>query len=237
LSSIFEEFFSDIKVECPYGLPETAVFRQAMFGNLTTDVMEFFLASGYRRNGNYIYTMACGDCDACIPIRLEAGKLEPNRGQRRVMRRNRDLEVRISPLGITNEKLAICDKFLQHRFPGKGNAALEYYAGFFVNGLGHTYEIEFWLDERLFGVSVVDIFPNAINCVYFYFDPDFAKRSPGTFNILFLEDFAAKKGISFVYLGYLIEDISAMSYKANFKPHWLLVDGQWQKKEANGRDG
>jgi len=236
VSTAFDEYFSEVMVECPYGLPRTAVFRQAVFGRLPAELMEHFLAAGYRRNGNYLYTMACRDCAACEPIRLHPDELVLNRSQKRAWRRNRDLAIAVVPLTVTGEKLALCDKFLRARFPGKGNAAIEYYAGFFVNGLGHTYEVEYRLRGRLVGVAVVDIFPNAVNCVYFYFDPECGKRGLGTYNILYIADFARRKRIAHVYLGYLIREVGAMKYKANFQPHWLLVDGEWRRRGGRGEE-
>jgi len=229
MSGKFEKYFYDIILDCPYELPFKAVYHQANFSFLPDEVMEYFLENGYRRNGNYIYQMACSNCQACIPIRLHPKTFQKNRNQKRAWQRNQDLEIRINPLRITNEKLAILDKFLESRFPGKDNSAIDYYAGFFVNNLDRTFEVEMWIGDHLVGVSIVDIFPESVNCVYFYFDPDFDKRSLGTFNILYLLDFALTKGLKNVYLGYLIREVAAMAYKEKFKPHYLLIDGQWQE--------
>ena len=229
MSGQFEKYFYEVLMECPYGVSRKAIYRQAQFNYLPDHVMKFFLDNGFRRNGNYIYSMACPDCSSCVPIRLQTDRFMPNRSQKRAWKRNQDLEIKIAPLQITNEKLAICDKFLQQRFPGRGNSALDYYAGFFVNTLDNTYEAEFWHNDYLIGVSVIDVFEDAINCVYFYFDPEQHKRSPGTFNILYLLDFAKKNGIQYVYLGYYIKEISAMNYKAQFRPHSLYLDGKWQE--------
>ena len=65
-----DQFFAEMVVDCPYHLPHDARFYQALFSPLSDRVMELFLASGYRRNGNCLYTMHCPDCSACIPIRL-----------------------------------------------------------------------------------------------------------------------------------------------------------------------
>jgi arginine-tRNA-protein transferase len=228
VSGQLDKYFYDVDVDCPYGMPYTAIYRQAQFVDLPIEMMELFLESGFRRNGNYLYTMKCPDCQACVPIRLESETFKPDRSQQRSWKRNQDLRTKISPLRINNDKLAICDKFLHERFPGRGNSALEYYAGFFVNSFGYTQEVEFWLDERLVAVSIVDIYENAINCVYFYFDPDEGKRSLGTYNIMFLVDLARRRGIKYVYLGLYIEEVAAMNYKTKFKPYYLLQNGNWQ---------
>ncbi len=237
MSHCYDEYFSDVRVACPYGLPQVAVFRQAMAAGAAPELLEFFLAAGYRRNGNYLYTMACESCAACRPIRLVPEELRPNRSQRRAWKRNGDVEARMGPLRITAEKLALCDRFLHTRFPGKGNAAIEYYAGFFVNSLGCTQEIEYRVDGRLLGVAVVDVMPGSVNCVYFYFDPDEARRSPGTFNILYICDWAKAHGLAHVYLGYLIREVAAMKYKARFRPHYLYTDGEWRCSDDRGGDG
>lgn len=228
MSTTLSKYFSDLKVECPYGRPYTAIYRQAHFGSLPAIVMERFLAAGFRRNGNYLYSMVCPDCQACVPIRLEPHRFVANRSQKRTRARNQDLTVTIGPLVITSQKLELCDKFLRHRFPDKESSALDYYAGFFINSMGATYELEFRKGEQLLGVSVIDLHAEAINCVYFYFDPDEARRSPGTNNILYLLDYARSLSIPYLYLGYWIHDLRAMCYKAQFTPHFLLQDGQWR---------
>ncbi len=227
MSERFERCFQNIRVECPYGMAYPAVYHQAYFDSLPMETLELFLSAGFRRNGNYLYTMRCRNCRACIPIRLEAETFKKNRNQRRVWRRNQDLEIKISPLRIDTEKLNLCDKFLGHRFPGRDNTALEYYAGFFINSLGYTHEVEFRLKEQLIGISIVDIYANAINLVYFYFDPEAAHRSPGTFNILYMADYARLHGMNYIYLGLYIEEVAAMNYKTKFKPCYLLKDSKW----------
>ena len=227
MNGTWAKYFVDVQVDCPYGQPFTAVYRQTHLGNFSTMLMAQFLAGGFRRNGNYLYTMVCPDCQSCIPIRLQPDKFRVNRSQKRVKRSNQDITTKITPLQISGQKLAICDKFLQNRFPGKGNSALDYYSGFFINSAGNTFEMEFWHDEELIGVSIIDLYPEAINCVYFYFDPEHSRRSPGTYNILTLIDYAQKQQIDFVYLGYWINEIAAMRYKANFTPHSILRNGQW----------
>lgn len=229
MSGQFEKYFHNVTLDCPYGLPYIAVYRQAAFTFLSDNTINYFLENGFRRNGNYIYTMACPHCQACIAIRLNPVDFIKNRNQKRVWRRNQDLSIIIKPLQITNEKLAICDKFLKERFPDKGSSALDYYAGFFVNPLKRTYEFEMWNGRHLIGVSIIDVFGDSLNCVYYYFDPGEKKRSPGTFNILYLLDYALKKRFKYVYLGYLIKEVSAMAYKANFRSHELFFNGEWQK--------
>jgi len=84
------------------------------------------------------------------------------------------------------------------------------------------------LAGRLIGASIADIGRNWVNAVYFYFDPDESSRSLGTSNIITLVDLCRKWGIDYIYLGYYIREVTAMSYKTAFKPHALLEEGRWR---------
>lgn len=234
LSESLEKYFFDISVECPYELPYMATYRQSIFGSLPDELIEYFWSKGYRRNGNTIYMMGCEGCEACIPIRLAPNEFAKNRNQKRVSKRNQDLDVTVGPIQVTDERLALCNKFLAARYPGRGSSAKEYYAGFFLNTVTNTFEVCYRYKDKLIGVAIVDITPNSLNAVYFYFDPDEGARSPGTFNILYLIELCKHHQIGFLYLGYLIKEVAAMNYKEKFKPHHLLINGQW-KPVGNSR--
>ncbi len=231
LQSRIEHLFVDINIGCPYGLSYTATFHQATFGPLSERGMELFLAAGYRRNGNCLYDMRCSDCMACTPIRIHPGEFCLNRNQKRVIKMNRDVDISLSPLYAGRENIDLCEKFLQARYPRENNSSAGYYRDFFLNKIVQSVQLQFRVDDRLVGTSVLDIGANWINGVYFFFDPDESKRSLGTYNILHLLHICQKWGIGYLYLGYFIQNISAMSYKGNFNPHHLFIDKKWQQKK------
>lgn len=223
--------FFDIAAECPYGLSHKAIYRQALFGPIPDHTMDAFLAAGFRRNGNTMYTMVCRECQGCVPIRLDPEEFAPNRNQRRTLAKNRDVTVATGPLQITPDRLALCDAFLNARYPGRNSTAIDYYSGFFVNAITNTMEVSYHLHDRLVGVGIVDITLASLNAVYFYFDPAAADRSLGTFNILQLAELCRQEGKEFLYLGYWIDAVPAMRYKAQFTPHFLLRGRTWQQVE------
>ncbi len=229
LLKTIDRFFIDVTVSCPYSLPHLATFYQGVFAPIPERTMEVFLSAGYRRNGNCLYAMNCETCKGCIPIRLHPHKFKPNRNQKRVWKKNQDISVSMGVIHPTREKIILCDKFLQQRYPHVSNTAQAYYSGFFLNRNVTTFEINYTLRGRLIGNGIVDIGYNWLNAVYFYFDTDEASRSLGTFNILAMLDFCRQKKIEYLYLGYYIKDVSAMSYKVNFRPYFLLIDSKWQE--------
>jgi arginine-tRNA-protein transferase len=223
-----ERHFTHSSIECPYGMPYMAVYNQALFDTMPDLLMGTYLASGYRRNGNILYSMHCKECQACVPIRIDPQQFKANRNQRRTWNKNRNLTVGITPLTCSRENLHLLEKFLAARYPDHDSSALDYYNGFFLNHITNTIEISYRIGKKLVGVAIIDLSTAWLNIVFFYFDPEEGKRSPGTFNILFLIDFCRRKEIEFVYLGYWIKDVKQMNYKANFKPHQILQSGIWK---------
>lgn len=228
LQSRVDRYFVELNTECPYGLPYIASFYQAMFGPLNERAMELFLAAGYRRNGNCLYSMHCKQCSSCIPIRIRPEAFKPNRNQRRVRKKNSDIEIGISKVKMEKEHMDLCGRFLAARYPQEHNTAEGYYGGFFCNSIVDSVRIDFRLDGRLVGGSVIDLGEKWMNAVYFYFDPDESSRSLGTFNILTLIEMCLDYNIEYLYLGYYIKGVHAMSYKEKFRPHELLLQGNWQ---------
>lgn len=229
MESQLDPLFCEMVVECPYQLPFEARFYQGLLSPLSDRAMELFLCAGYRRNGNSLYTMHCRDCRACIPIRLHTHEFRNNRNQRRVLKKNSDIEVEFGSIEATDENVALCQQFLGARYPHQDNDARAYYEGFFCNTIISGMEFRYRKEGRLIGNGIVDMGQNWLNAVYFYFDPLEAKRSPGTFNILTMLETCLKMDIPYLYLGYYIEEVAAMNYKSRFVPHYLYLDGQWQK--------
>jgi arginine-tRNA-protein transferase len=223
-----EQYFVKSAASCPYGLPFQATYNQALFDTMPDYIMDIYLASGYRRNGNVIYNMHCSACKACVPIRIDPKEFKQNRNQKRVWNKNQALTIEATPLTCSEENLALLEKFLAARYPGRENSPLDYYTGFFLNHITTTVEFSYRVGSKLIGVAIVDLSTTWLNVVFFYFDPAEEKRSPGTYNILYLIDFCRQKEIKFIYLGYWIEKVKSMSYKAKFKPHYIFHDNTWK---------
>ena len=230
-----EKFFFEIGTKCPYDKPMTAVYRQAALCHLPAHLFGLFLDAGYRRNGNSLYSMACRQCQQCVPIKIRPAEFVPNRNQRRVLRKNCHTKIEVGPLCVSEERIELLNRFLTVRYPEKNSCARDYYAGFFLNSMTDTLEFRYSYRGRLTGVGIVDCGATWLNAVYFYFDPEFSHLSPGTFNVLTLIDRAREGGLGNLYLGYWIEGLAAMSYKERFKPYYLLLDGIWQRRGKNGR--
>ncbi|HBB21189.1 MAG TPA: arginyltransferase, partial [Pseudomonas sp.] len=49
---------------------------------------------GFRRSGDHLYRPHCQRCSACIPARIPVNAPELSRQQKRILKRNADLQVR-----------------------------------------------------------------------------------------------------------------------------------------------
>ncbi len=229
--SQFDHLFKDFPTTCPYGLPHWAIYRQVAVRKIDQKIYEALILSGCRRGGNLIYRMACLECRECVPIKMEAQSVKLNKTQRKVRNKNQDLKVTISKPEFTVEKLEIYKKFLKLRYPNHKSPERLDYEDFFVDTCVDTREVCYSLEEKIVGIATVDIGKNLLNGVYFFFDPDFEKRSPGVYNFIFLNEYCKEKGIPYFATGYYIKDLPSMAYKATFFPHELFIDGEWRRVE------
>ncbi|MDZ7825765.1 MAG: hypothetical protein U5R48_06975 [Gammaproteobacteria bacterium] len=82
---------------------------------IDNDLYSSLSALGFRRSGRHVYRPHCEGCNACIPVRIPAAEFVPRRAQRRIRRRNADLEVRITEPRLTEENYALYARYIAAR--------------------------------------------------------------------------------------------------------------------------
>lgn len=191
-----------------------------------------YLAQGYRRLGRTLYRNVCPDCTGCIPIRIPIETFLLTKSQRRTIRTNKDLTLLVHPpMELTPERLALFRNYLLTKHPDPDRTPLqdeEFQLRIIHYGYAYSLEMDYFLDDRLAGVGIVDVGADAISSNYFYYDTALLRRRPGIYSILQEIQLAQALGKAYYYLGFLIRDNRKMSYKADFLPHELLIDGVWQ---------
>jgi leucyl-tRNA---protein transferase len=201
-------------------------------GATTADYLARML-QGWRRFGDTLFRPRCEGCSACRSLRVLVERFRPDRSQKRAARANGDVRIRIGPPSVTKGKLSLYDRYHAYQSDAKGwpqhpakDAAS--YAHSFVDNPFPTQEWCYYLDDRLVGVGYVDDLPGGLSAIYFFYDPDQRQRSLGTFNVLSLLEYARRRKVPHVYLGYYVAGCGSMEYKTRYVPNQLLgEDGRW----------
>lgn len=204
-------------------------------------VYRLLLDAGYRRHGMHLYRPDCLSCSECRVLRIPVARFEPTRSQRRVWKRGQSMfRHELGEPEYSREKLELYERYLahQHKRTEKKDEALSaaHYREFFVDSFlaPQTRELRIYVrdpeepaaPERLAGVAILDQAGDALSAVYFFFDPDCARHSPGTYAILLEIELAKEMGLRYFYPGFYIPGCAAMAYKANFGPHEIRTPGE-----------
>lgn len=187
------------------------------------------LGWGFRRSGNLVYRPDCVACHACRPVRIPVEGFVPNRAQRRCLKRNAGVDIRICPAERTDEQFALYRRYLSTRHEAggmDGHNELDF-DQFLTSEWTDTKFLEMRENGRLIGVAVTDFVADALSAVYTFFDPEFSARSLGTYGILKQIEHARDHGLTHAYLGYWIENHPKMHYKRNFHGVETLFGRHW----------
>ena len=214
---------------CPY-LPERESRLLLMRPRqLSPGLYQLLLDLNFRRLGWGVYRPQCEGCAECRQLRLAVSGFRPTRAQRRCWKRNADVVATVGQPDATKEKHAVYKRYLETRHDGEMTGSWTEFADFLHEAPPLAQEVVYRVDGRLVGAGIVDVEPDSMSAVYFYFDPDLSDRSPGTFNVLWLLEECRRRELSWLYLGYHVADGRGMAYKTGFRPHEILgTDGEWR---------
>jgi len=187
-------------------------------------------ALGFRRSGSHYYRPHCEHCNACVPVRLRVEDFKPDRSQRRVLKKNDDLNCRMVRASFTERYYDLYAHYIEERH-ADGDMyppSREQFTSFLVEGATDSWFIEILDDENLVGLAAVDKLDEGLSAIYTVFDPAYEHRSLGTFAVLWQIQEARRQQLPYLYLGYWIADCRKMNYKTRFRPIEALRGGHWQ---------
>ncbi len=233
----FPKFFVTSPTPCPYlpGKVERKVFTE-LRGRHATELNDALGRIGFRRSQSVAYRPSCLDCTACVSVRVCADRFEPNATQRKLLRRNADLEVSACKPWSTPEQYELLRRYLSGRHPGGGMAEMDDddFADMVEQTPVNTVVVEYREPRadgrpgRLVGACLCDQGGDGLSMIYSFYDVgEDARPGLGTFIILDHITRAAAAGLPYVYLGYWVEGSKRMAYKANFQPLERLGRDGW----------
>lgn len=185
------------------------------------------IARGWRRFGKYFFHPVCPACDACKSIRIDALDYHYTKSQKKSIKRNTDTRVIVQKPSISEDHIKLYNKY--HSFKSKKDAwshrnisRREYHENFVEGANDFGREVLYIKDNKLIGVDLIDVLEDGISSIYFYYDPDYARLSLGTYSLLYQIKLANTLDLPWIYLGYWVDGCKAFAYKPNFQPQEIL---------------
>ena len=228
-----KRFYSTRQAPCPY-LPdrlERKVFTELVGGDREPEALhETLTAAGFRRSHGIAYKPICQGCDSCVPVRVRTAEFEPNPSLRRVLIRNAEIAVAETGALATPEQFDLFARYEQARHAEGGMASMDFddYQAMVEESPIQTSLFEFRdPDGKLIAVALTDVMQDGLSMVYSFFEPGMARRSLGTYMILWHIHFAVGRGSTYLYLGYWIKESRKMAYKGRFTPLERLGPDGW----------
>lgn len=212
---------------------------------ITPEQLDWLLAQGWRHFGTYFFRYSAsshwGGRRHVMPLRIDLDTFSFSRSQKRILAKNRDLQVVIRPSFIDEAKE---DLFYSHRERFKDNIPDSIYT--FLSEEPATVpcinrEICVYEADRLLAASFLDVGRLSTSAVYAFFDPEESPRSLGIFTMLEAIRYSCDLGCRYYYPGYAYREPSIYDYKKNFegletfdwKGNWHPIPRQNNNKEGS----
>ncbi len=224
------QFFLTPKHPCSYLSRNNA---QTLFFDprqvITTDIYQHLTDQGFRRSGSHLYRPHCGGCNACIPTRVPVTEFRPRRTQKKIFKRNADLQVRIEEATFSRRHYHLYERYisLRHADGDMYPASEDQFKSFLLSPWSKSVFISIYHGQQLLSVAVTDKQPNGLSAIYTFYEPNEDQRSLGVYSILQQIQLCAEWQLPYLYLGYWVKECSKMSYKTDYRPTELFINNRW----------
>ena len=182
--------------------------------------MDALWARGWRHFGTHFFRYNLGfyenEIRLVLPLRTRLSDFTLSKSQRRILRKNQDLQTAIRPVVFTEEKEILFERHKQRFKSGVPDSIYDFLDRNASDTPCETLEICVYDQNKLLAASFFDVGESAVSSVYAMFSPDAASRSLGIFTMLLEMDYAQKNGKSFYYQGYCYSGNSYYDYKKRF---------------------
>ncbi|WP_413062047.1 arginyltransferase [Sphingomonas carotinifaciens] len=235
----FPRFFVTSPAPCPYlpGRQERKVFTE-LNGAHAGELNDALGRIGFRRSQSVAYRPSCSGCAACVSVRIVSGEFVPNASQRKLLKRNADLEVTACRPWATDEQYQLLRHYLSLRHPGGGMSGMDEddYADMVEHSPVDSLIVEYrepTIDGRrgrLVGACLTDRQADGLSMIYSFFAADDAGRA-GMGNFIIMDHILRGRaaGLPYVYLGYWVQGSPRMAYKIKYRPIEALGPNGWRR--------
>lgn len=195
--------------------------------------LDALLEKGWRHFGAHFFRYNLGfyreEIRLVIPLRIRLKNFAFSKSQRRILRKNEDLQIFIRPVKITPETEILFERHKQRFDHGIPDSVYDFLDFDAANVPCKTLQCAVYLENKLVAVSFFDVGEFSVSGIYACFAPEITDRSLGIFTMLLEIEFALKTNKTFYYQGYAYAGNSFYDYKKRFRAletyDW---SGNWQ---------
>lgn len=193
-------------------------------------------ADGWRHFGTHFFRYNLGiyedEIRRVIPLRVRLADFKLSKSQRRVIRKNADLQTIIRPVQITAETESLFNRHKRRFKNGVPDSIYDFLSRDAASVPCEAKEVCVSDGDTLIAASFFAVGEKALSAIYGMFAPEEQARSLGIFTMLKEIEFAIENGKDFYYQGYCYEGESFYDYKKRFAGieafDW---NGKWESFE------
>ena len=229
--------FSTLENTCSYLHDRPMKMHYKYIKDCTLDLNSRLITRGWRRFGNYFSRPQCSNCRECLSLRIDVKNFRLSKSQRRVFKKNRQIQHLIQKPSLTVEHLNLYKKYHKYMQEKKG---WEYYQlspssceELYTHGSSfYGKEVLYFDNGKLIGVDLIDFLEDGISSIYFFYDPDYSHLSLGRYSLFKQIDFARELELDWIYLGYAVKKCDSLNYKFDYQPYQILQNNPEITQEA-----
>ncbi|TQR33152.1 arginyltransferase [Campylobacter sp. MIT 99-7217] len=246
LDEVMRIDFCTLDDECPYIKGQTCRMEYKFIKNCSFDLNNELVLRGWRRFGAYFSRPICQNCMDCLGYRVLVRDFHFSKSHKRVFKKNAQTKIILRKPQLTNEHLFLYDKYHEFMMIKKEWKFYrlnfrQYYNLYIDEANKYGYELDFYIDDKLVCVDLIDILEDGISSIYCFYDPDYNHLSLGKFSLLSEIKLAKMRQLKYIYLGYFVKKCQSLSYKADYTPNEILKRTSnlnesaflWEKDDAN----
>lgn len=205
--------------------------------HLLPEQMDSLWAKGWRHFGTHFFRYNVGflidDLRFVLPLRVRLANFSFSKSQRRLRRRNEDLDVSIRPIEIGVEAESLFNRHKTRFDHGIPESIYNFISREPATSPCEAKEIRVTKDGELVAVSYFDVGRKSASGIYAMFEPTITDRGLGIFTMLKEIEYAIGNGCDFYYQGYAYQGPSFYDYKKRFRGteafdwdhDWVAYDG------------
>jgi len=223
--NLLKEFLLEDK--CSYLKDKQQCMHYKLIENCDALYCQELIERGYRRFGKMYFRPVCSQCQECQSIKIDAANYSFSKSAKRILKKAKNLSIYMQKPTLTQDHLKIFEKYHLYMKDKKGweyspTSPEHYYSSFVSGHEDFGFEVLYFDDTKLIAVDLIDILPDGLSSIYFYYDPAYAKYSLGKLSLYHQIRYAQQSNKSWIYLGYYVQECPSLSYKAQYTPYLTL---------------